>query len=66
VLLEIWAPLLGLTDGEGHIITVHGYYYNDDPIGYMNYLIVNNGWGSNNVWLDVEGATTVGDILYIS
>ncbi|SHK26436.1 cysteine peptidase family C39 domain-containing protein [Paramaledivibacter caminithermalis] len=36
-----------------HWMTVHGYY--DD--GMDEYVIVNNGWGDNNVWLSSDRGT---------
>lgn len=50
-----------LTYGE-HWIIAHGYF--TSPVD-GDYVIVNNGWGSNNVWLNTDSGT-LDDLVYFS
>lgn len=44
-----------------HWIIAHGYF--ESPVD-GNYLIVNDGWGSNNVWIEPDTQTLDGTIYF--
>jgi hypothetical protein len=69
IILAVQGPLLPDLDvGEGHAIVVHGYFNASSLTN--SFLIVNNGWGSNNIWIYASSSAVAnaayGQILYVT
>lgn len=60
-------PIIVGTSGHetygNHWVIAHGYYESRVD---GNYLIVNNGWGSNNIWIESNTTTLDGSIYFAS
>jgi len=67
MLLEVTGAYAGLGNTGSHTVTIHGYYVGNVELWRELYIVVNNGWGSNNVWLSVDSGTSkLRDTLYFS